>query len=477
MTDDRVVPLPALVMLIGPSGAGKSHWAEEHFVDGEVVSSDRLRAAVGLNEYDQDASADAFELLETIVERRLSRKLTTVVDTLGLDPDLRARMLEAARRHEMEAVAVVFGTPERLCRERNRTRTVPVPARVLTSQIRRYRQQRDDIAGEGWDSVVAVDQVVVVSDRPEEAMRSLPEREAGITFGLVVSSFPWPDHQIADTLSRVAGAAEEAGFTSLWLMDHLIQIPQVGRRWDPMLEGPTTLAWLAAVTSRIQVGPLVANTSLRHPAHLAKILATVDVLSYGRARCGLGAGWWGEEFTAYGMDLPEVGERMDRLEDALRLLPLMWGPGKTDYSGKTVRVVGAECYPRPVRGHIPVVVGGQGDRTLSLAARLGDGANLRGDPELVGEAIEAVEKNLVEADRDPARFEISHLSSPLVGKDRAEVAELRARFRRGASGTVDEHRGRVARLAEAGVETFLLASPDMADGVGAVERLAPLLDG
>lgn len=475
MTDAAVVGLPALVMLVGPSGAGKSHWAALHFADGEVVSSDRLRATVGLNEFDQDASSDAFELLESIVERRLRRRLTTVVDTLGLDPELRSRMLETARANEMRAVAVTFDTPDRLCRERNRQRPVPVPARVLTSQIRRYRQQRRAIEDEAWDSVVAVDDVLAVSDRPEDVVRPASVDEAGLRCGLVLSSFPWPDDQIAETLRQVAIAAEQAGFTSLWLMDHLIQIPQVGRRWDPMLEGPTALAWLAGVTDRIEVGPLVANVSLRNPAHLAKIVATIDVLSGGRARCGLGAGWWEAELKAYGMELPPVGERMDLLEDALRLLPLMWGPGKADYEGKTLHVMGAECYPRPVRDHIPVVVGGQGARTLSLAARLGNGINLRGGPEEVGEAVEILKKLLAEADRDAGQFEMTHLSWPLVGEDRSAVAELRPRFGRGDPGTVDEHRGRMAALAEAGIQTLLMSPPDIVDGVGAVERLAPLL--
>lgn len=466
-----VVPLPALVLLAGPSGAGKSHWAARHFRPGEIVSSDALRAALGENEFDQDASRDAFELLDEIVVRRLRRGLTVVVDSLGIDPALRGRMLEAARAHQMRAVVVVFPTPPDLARERNRNRPVPVPAPTLTSQIRRFRQQRPVIDTEGWDLVLEVGEVAAVSDRPLEAVQALTTQPGGRSFGLVISRFPWPDAEIASRLREVAEAAEETGFTSMWVMDHLIQIPQVGRRWEPMLEGPTTLAWLAAITEGVTVGPLVANASLRHPAHLAKIFATIDVLSGGRARCGLGAGWWEDELVAYGSTLPAVAERLRRLEDALRLLPMMWGPGLTDFVGKTVTVTGAECYPRPLQERIPLMVGGQGRRTLELASRWADSVNLRGDVEKVKTAIDLVAA--LDTGRDtPLRF--SHLSSPLVGLDRSQAADLRARFR-GDPGTVGEHVGHIAVLAEAGVDEFYLAPGDLADGVAAIERLAPVL--
>ena len=115
----------------------------------------------------------------------------------------------------------------------------------------------------------------------------------------------------------------------------------------------------------------------RNPAHLGKIIATLDVLSGGRAICGIGAGWFEREVKAYGY---ESLDTRTRLEDALRVLPLMWGPGSPSFEGKVISVPEATCYPRPIQDHIPMLVGGQGEkRTLRLVAELADMCNLFGD--------------------------------------------------------------------------------------------------
>ena len=138
------ITLPALVVLVGPSGAGKTTWARKRFVERSIVSSDELRGRVGLHDYDQKASSDAFEVLEGIVEARLRRRLTTVVDTLGLDPASRRRWIEMAHLAGLPAVAVHFDTPAGECRSRNKQRARPVPARVLTKQIQRYADPGGD---------------------------------------------------------------------------------------------------------------------------------------------------------------------------------------------------------------------------------------------------------------------------------------------------------------------------------------------
>lgn len=475
-----VLPLPALVVLIGPSASGKTTWAREHFLPGEVVSSDRLREAVGTSDRDLAASGPAFEVLDLIVRHRLARGLTAVVDTLGLDPSFRASLMAKARKAGMAAVAVVFDTPAAVCRQRNRDRPVPVGTGPLNSQLRLHRQQRKVIESEGWDLVLPAGGVAAVSERPEDLRRvvdagAAPDRVSR-SFGLVLSSFPWPPSDIAGSLRDVAAAAADAGFDSLWVMDHLIQIPQVGRRWDAMLEGPTALAWLGGATERLQLGTLVANTSLRNPAHLAKIVATVDVLTGGRVKCGLGAGWWADEFEAYGMRLPPTTERLDRLEDCLELLPLMWGPGKTSFQGRTMEVRDAECYPRPIQARIPLIVGGQSPRTLRLAARYADGINLRGSPDSVRRSIGEFQGACAGVDRDTGSIEISHLSWPLVASDRQEVAALASRFRRAEAATRGEHAGRVEALSELGVSTFMFSPPDLSEGTAAVKRLASLVD-
>ena len=185
---------------------------------------------------------------------------------------------------------------------------------------------------------------------------------------------------LAARLGEAAAIAEAVGFSSLWVMDHVVQIPQVGRPWDDMLESWTTLAWLAARTTTIRVGPLVTGVTLRNPAHLAKIVATLDVLSGGRAICGLGLAWWEWEHHLYGWSFPPAADRYALLEDTLKLLPVMWGPGSPPFAGRVLKIDEALCYPRPLQEHVPILLGGGGEKTtLRLAARYADACNLFGD--------------------------------------------------------------------------------------------------
>src|ERR1039457_6835792 len=144
------VPDPALVVLVGPSGSGKSTWASARYRQSEIVCSDQLRGVVGSGEYDLDASADAFALLDQIVAARLRRGLTTVVDTLGLEPSRRRGYLELARRAGLPAAAVLADADPAEIRRRNRARTRPVPAAAHEAQLRKMRTAVQEIPGEGW---------------------------------------------------------------------------------------------------------------------------------------------------------------------------------------------------------------------------------------------------------------------------------------------------------------------------------------
>ena len=144
--------------------------------------------------------------------------------------------------------------------------------------------------------------------------------------GLHLSSFEWPGGRarLAEHLGRIAVDAESAGVAHVWLMDHLRQIPQVGAAWHDLPEPYTALAWMAAVTERLRLGVLVTPAFVRHPAIVARQIATLDVLSGGRAICGLGVGWFEQEYRRAGVGFPPLGERYERLEDALEVLPLLW---------------------------------------------------------------------------------------------------------------------------------------------------------
>jgi len=157
------LPDPCLVVLVGAPGAGKSYWAEQWFERNQIVSSDLLRAVVGVGEHDQRASKDAFAVLDLIVERRLRRKLTTVIDSTALEADRRGAYRDAAAKANVPVVAIVFDTDDDVCRARNKQRDQPVPAKILKGQLEAAGALRESIADEGFDGVHAAEPITVVA--------------------------------------------------------------------------------------------------------------------------------------------------------------------------------------------------------------------------------------------------------------------------------------------------------------------------
>jgi F420-dependent oxidoreductase-like protein len=470
------LPYPCVVVLVGPSGSGKSHWAAEWFPDDHIVSSDRLRALVGTGEHDQRAGVDAFVVLDLVLERRLRRRLPTVIDTLGMDAERRRGYVALARRHDLPVVAIAFDTPAAECRKRNAGRPYSVPAKALAAQLRQWPAVRDALVDDGFDSVYAPAPVRVVDPQlvaaPARAARQ-KEDPVALEFGLHVPRFTWPGGpaELGARLGAIARAAEDAGFTSIWVMDHFIQIPVAGREWEDMLDSWTTLGFLAAHTDRATLGTLVTGVTYRNIAHLAKIAATLDVLSGGRAVCGIGAAWFEREHRAYGWDFPSVRDRFTLLEDALQLLPLMWGPGAPAFDGKTISVAEALCYPRPLQERIPILVGGSGERrTLRLVAQYADACNLFGDAATVRHKLDVLRLHCDDVGRDSADVRVTHFAPVLVA-DAPDPARTPGGL---IAGTVDDHVGRFRDLAEAGVQTAIVSLPDLGDAAP-VERFAEVI--
>lgn len=519
MAEPLLIPAPALIVLAGPGASGKSTWAAIHFDPGAVVSSDALRAAVGDGEHDLTASADAFWLVGEIVRRRLGRRLTTVIDSLGSDPDQRESWRRLAADAGVPCIAVVFDTPPAECRRRNAARPVPIPAQVLRRQLQRWPAELDVLRTEPWHAVLPARTIAQVpatlapalapalapgSVAPTRSGGDVPvatsagaSAAVGVTspgatvgppIGLHLSVLDGPGGRVTlpDRLGAIAAAAEAAGVAHLWVMDHLRQIPQVGPAWQDLPEPYTTLAWLAARTERVRLGTLVSPAFLRPVAVTAKLVATLDVLSGGRAVCGLGVGWFEQEYRAAGLAFPPLAERYAHLADALCALPVLWGPGAPEFIGRVNRLPETLAYPRPIQPRIPIWVGGSGPRTtLRLVAQYADGCNLFGEPDVVAERVATLDRHCAAIGRDRRAITVTQLSTVLIGRDRAEVATLveRLRPRRWSAerfaahvnaGTVDDHRRRIERFAAAGVDELIVRLADIGEP-GAIERLGALV--
>lgn len=434
-----------------------------------------------------NASVDAFAVLDSIVAARTRRGLTTVVDTLGLDPVRRRAAVDLGHAAGLPVVGVRFETDAEVCRRRNRQRTRPVPADVLSSQLLRMGQL--DLAEEGFDVVSSISgaaQDTAVDVEPSHLAGSSSGRAAqalapvALRFALQVSRFPWGADP-GGWLTDVARTAEAVGFSGLAVMDHLLQIPQVGRAWDPIPEAYVTLGYLAGITERIELGALVSPVTFRSAPLLAKSIASLDAVSGGRAFCGIGAGWYGREHSAYDLEFPSAASRLDALEEAIGVLRAFWGPGTKAYG----RLPERTGYPRPIRESVPIIVGGSGERrTLDIAARLADGCNLPAALPGLDHKLDVFHRHLDRAGRPRSEVRVTVLDLPIVGNDRAHVDRLveAHRGRQPATayaaahqaGTINDHIGRYRQLADRGVHTVFVALPDLS-GPAEIERFAPIL--
>lgn len=249
---------------------------------------------------------------------------------------------------------------------------------------------------------------------------------------------------IAGELARVGEAAEASGATWLSLMDHFFQIEPTGLPAEAnMLEGYTTLGFLAAHTSRIDLGLLVTGVTYRHPGLLAKTVTTVDVLSGGRAWLGIGAAWFEREHHGLGVPYPPVAERFERLEETLQICAQMWDPDNNGpFEGKHYQLAETLCNPQPIN-QPKVMIGGSGERkTLRLVAQYGDACNLFGSPEEVAHKLDVLRRHCDDVGRN-----VDDIRVTILAHDGPEP------------GATDEFVRAMADYAKVGVHTAIVMPP------------------
>lgn len=227
--------------------------------------------------------------------------------------------------------------------------------------------------------------------------------------GVHYASFSHPQWQarLTERLAETARVADQGGVEWFTVMDHWFQMEDLGGPAEPMLEGYTTLGYLAAVTERLRLGLLVTGTTYRWPGLLAKTVTTLDVLSGGRGMLGIGAAWYGREHEGLGVPFPSTSERFERLEETLRIVRQMWSDDDGPFEGTHFSLAETICVPRPVQQPAPpVLVGGSGERkTLRLVATYADACNLFAEsPEVVRHKLDVLRRHCEDVGRDPAEI-------------------------------------------------------------------------
>jgi F420-dependent oxidoreductase-like protein len=241
--------------------------------------------------------------------------------------------------------------------------------------------------------------------------------------GLQVPRFTWPDgtEGIGPKLAEIGRTADDAGFSSLWVMDHFFQIGPVGEAEEPMLEGYSALSFLAAVTENVRLGTLVTGVNYRHPGILVKTATTLDVLSGGRTYLGIGAGWFEREARGLGVPFPPTAERFERLEETLQIAQQMWSDEVKPFEGRHYHLEETLNSPQVLsRPHPPVMIGGMGERkTLRLVAQYADACNLfaYGGGDLIRHKLDVLKGHCDDVGRDYEEVERTALGTVNLAAD------------------------------------------------------------
>jgi F420-dependent oxidoreductase-like protein len=239
---------------------------------------------------------------------------------------------------------------------------------------------------------------------------SPPKGRTAVKLGLHYWNYSIPSDpaEMAATLGETARIADEAGFSGFSVMDHYFQMEHAGSAAEPMLEAYTTLGYVAARTERMTLGVLVSGVMYRHPGLLAKIVTTLDVLSGGRGRLGIGASWYEREQVGLGVPVVPVAERFERLEETLQICLQMWSDDNGPINGRHYQLAETLCVPEPIsRPHPAILVGGGGEKkTLLLVARYADACNVFGSsPADVAGKLDVLRSHCEAEGRDYDRIE------------------------------------------------------------------------
>jgi F420-dependent oxidoreductase-like protein len=278
-----------------------------------------------------------------------------------------------------------------------------------------------------------------------------------VKFGLQVPSFSYPGGtaEIAPTLERIVRTADDVGFDSIWVMDHLFQIRSVGRPEEPMLEGWTALGWIAALTKRARIGLMVGGIHYRDPGIWVKAATTLDVLSGGRAWLGLGAAWNQEESEGLGFEFPPLGVRFELLEDTLQIAHGMFEGelgSQRAFQGRHYRPTRLLNSPQSIsRPRVPIMIGGGGERkTLRLVAKYADAANVFGGPEKIHHKWQVLRQHCEAVGRPYEDIERSTLQSVRLSRNGSNGGE-----------TPDQVIERFGELGDAGAQHVLFSVRDV----------------
>ena len=263
--------------------------------------------------------------------------------------------------------------------------------------------------------------------------------------------------------------AENFNFDSFWVMDHFHQIENVGAPHEPMLESWTALGAIAAVTSKIKLGTMVTGIVYRHPAILAKMGATLDVLSKGRLFMGIGAAWNDEESAAYGIPFPSTTERFQRLEEAVQIIHKMWTEERANFNGQFYKIRDAYCNPKPIqKPHPPILIGGSGERkTLKLVAKYADACNIFGSPETVKRKLSILQDHCKTVGRSYDSIIKTKLGAVAIDKDSEALKQRVAQNFRNVPeerlgefmmiGTPEQIQGKIEAFRDVGVDQLIVS--------------------